>query len=193
MNPFIWVKDGVIPAKMCKSIINKFDLDERKTPGVTGSGYKPETKRSTDLIISGKEEWKEEDTLFFNMLAKYHPKYQKHVNSVMNGESGIQIFGSADVKDSGYQVQKTSPGEGYIWHHDSVTINEYTRVLTYIWYLNDVPEGGETEFYDGTLIQPKRGRMVLFPATWTFMHRGRTPASDKYIVTGWMSYKTRGV
>lgn len=191
MNPFIWVKDGVISAKMCKSIIAKFNADERKSPGLTGAGYQPKAKRSTDLIISGKEEWKEEDALFFDVLAKNHPTYQTHVDKAMNGESSIQIFGTPDVKDSGYQVQKTVPGEEYIWHHDSVTADAYTRVLTYIWYLNDVPEGGETEFYDGTLIQPKRGRMVLFPATWTFMHRGRTPASDKYIVTGWMSHKQR--
>jgi hypothetical protein len=193
MNPFIWVKDGVISAKMCKSIIKKFNADERKIKGETAQGYRPDTKRSMDLHIGGLEEWKEEDSLFFGALVKHLPLYQGHVDKVMDGEASISIFGSPEVKDGGYQIQKTVPGEEYTWHNDSVTINEYTRVLTYIWYLNDVPEGGETEFYDGTLIKPVRGRMVLFPSTWTFMHRGRTPESDKYIATGWMLYKTRSL
>jgi Rps23 Pro-64 3,4-dihydroxylase Tpa1-like proline 4-hydroxylase len=193
MNPFIWVKDDVISREICESIIKKFNADERKSPGITGSGYQPKAKRSTDLVISGKEEWKEEDALFFDVLAENHPQYQKYVDDIMNGESSIQIFRSVDVKDSGYQIQKTIPGEEYVWHNDSAASVDYNRALTYIWYLNDVPEGGETEFYDGTLIKPVRGRMVIFPATWTFMHRGKTPASDKYIVTGWMSYRTTGL
>lgn len=190
MNPFIWVKDGVISAKMCKSIIKKFNADERKIKGETAQGYRPNTKRSMDLQIGGLTEWKEEDALFFDVLAENHPQYQKYVDDIMDGESRIQIFRSSDVKDSGYQIQKTIPGEEYVWHNDSDVLEDYNRALTYIWYLNDVPEGGETEFYDGTLIKPVRGRMVIFPATWTFMHRGKTPASDKYIVTGWMSYRT---
>jgi hypothetical protein len=193
MNPFIWIKDGVLPATFCKQAIKKFDADERKRPGHTGLGYRPETKRSIDLQISTLPEWKEEDAKFFTLLSKYIPQYQAYANKVVNGEADVSIFGSSDVKDGGYQIQKTVPGEEYTWHNDSVTISEYTRVLTYIWYLNDVPEGGETEFYDGTLIKPVRGRMIMFPSTWTFMHRGRTPASDKYIATGWMLYKTRGV
>lgn len=193
MNPFIWVKDGVISAKNCASIIKKFNADERKKPGVTLGGFKPEDKRSTDLFISDLKGWEQEDLVFFKALAKHHPKYQKYVDQVIDEKYIVPIFNSTDIQDSGYQIQKTTPGEGYVWHHDFTTNGDYTRVLTYIWYLNDVPEGGETEFYDGTLIKPVRGRMIMFPSTWTFMHRGRTPESDKYIVTGWMLYNTRRV
>ena len=31
------------------------------------------------------------------------------------------------------------------------------------------------------------GKLLIFPATWTYMHRGNVPISeDKYIVTGWL-------
>lgn len=188
MSPFIWVKDGVLSAKFCKQVIQKFDADSRSVLGQTSSGYNPDVKRSLDLQISTLDDWKQEDTVFFEMLGKHIPTYQKHLDKIM---PGIPIFGTPDVKDSGYQVQKTVPGEEYVWHQDSCVKDGYARSLTYIWYLNDVLEGGQTEFYDGTLVAPKRGRMVLFPATWTFMHRGRPPESDKYIVTGWLSHKQR--
>jgi len=61
------------------------------------------------------------------------------------------------------------------------------RVLTFIWYLNDIEEDGYTEFMDGTKVQPKTGRFCLFPATWEYHHRGYPPKSQtKYICTGWL-------
>ena len=95
--------------------------------------------------------------------------------------------------DSGYQIQETKPHEFYDWHTDSSIkqrqLNEVSvRNLTYLWYLNTVDQGGETEFYDGTKISPERGKLLLFPATWTFYHRGRPPLGNKnkYVCTGWL-------
>ena len=28
--------------------------------------------------------------------------------------------GIGDLSDSGYQIQRTRPGSGYVWHHDSM-------------------------------------------------------------------------
>ena len=54
-------------------------------------------------------------------------------------------------------------------------------------YTND--SGGWTEFIDGTRIQPKVGSILLFPATWTYVHRGYPTKVPKYIVTGWIYAK----
>ena len=85
--------------------------------------------------------------------------------------------------DTGYQIQKTQPGDYYIWHHDQTT----SRLVTFIWYLNDVKDDGYTEFIDGTRIQPEAGKLIIFPATWDFLHRGVSPKTEtKYICTGWV-------
>ena len=57
-------------------------------------------------------------------------------------------------------------------------------------YLNDVEEGGETEFlYQSRRVKPKRGRLAIWPAQFTHMHRGNPPLSgDKYVITGWVEY-----
>ena len=53
-------------------------------------------------------------------------------------------------------------------------------------YLNDIDKGGETDFHYKKRI-PRTGKLLLFPATWTFPHRGIMPeSSDKYIITGWI-------
>lgn len=64
------------------------------------------------------------------------------------------------------------------------------RVLLYMVYLNDVEQGGETEFYyQQRKIQPKQGTMVIAPAGFTHSHRGNVPLSgDKYIATSWLMF-----
>ena len=57
-------------------------------------------------------------------------------------------------------------------------------------YLNDVTEGGETEWYYQKLkIKPKKGLTVIWPADWTYQHRGiPSKTHHKYIITGWFSF-----
>jgi hypothetical protein len=39
-------------------------------------------------------------------------------------------------------------------------------------YLNDVDDGGGTEFFHQRLVvQPRKGLTLVWPADWTFMHR----------------------
>ncbi|AFK66043.1 hypothetical protein OMVG_00040 [Ostreococcus lucimarinus virus OlV3] len=86
------------------------------------------------------------------------------------------------------QIQKTERGGFFTWHHDS----DLNRVFTYILYLNDVEEGigGTTEFLCGKTIQPKAGKLVIFPATFTYIHRGtKLKEGTKYIMTNFIYYQ----
>jgi hypothetical protein len=64
------------------------------------------------------------------------------------------------------------------------------RFLVFFVYLNDVAEGGETEFPTLDLqVSPKCGTILVFPSTWTFLHRGNVPISnDKYILGSYKHY-----
>lgn len=65
------------------------------------------------------------------------------------------------------------------------------RVLLFMYYLNDVHQGGETEFYyQKRLIAPQVGRLVIAPAGFTHTHKGHIPLSnDKYILTSWVLFQ----
>ena len=186
MNPFIWVKDGVLTSEFCKQAISKFETDPRKQRGEIASGYFPEVKSSIDLPVSLLDGWQQQDGVFFNALKEHIQEYAEHVDKIV---PDVRLLFGQKMKDSGYMMQKTQPGQGYVWHCDRLLQDGYAREFTYIWYLNDVAEGGETEFYDGTLIKPVQGRVLIFPATWNFIHRGNAPATDRYIVVGWMMSK----
>lgn len=91
-----------------------------------------------------------------------------------------------------YKIQKTLPGGGYhIWHSEDGTAEFSRRIGVYIVYLNDVEEGGETEFlYLGKRYPAKKGRIIIFPPNFPWAHRGNPPLSGvKYIMTGWLEFK----
>lgn len=96
-------------------------------------------------------------------------------------------------------IQKYLKGEGGYFHwHSEIFPSPYDtnqsslhRVLLWMYYLNDVEEGGETEFYyQEASLKPKQGTLVIAPASFSHTHRGRMPISnDKYIFTSWIQYR----
>ena len=91
-------------------------------------------------------------------------------------------------------LQKTKPTVGYHdWHSESNNIACANRTLVWSVYFNDVKEGGETEFlYQKQKIKSKRGRVLIFPGSFTHLHRGNPPYEAKYIATGWLASNNMG-
>ena len=89
------------------------------------------------------------------------------------------------------KIQKTKIGEGYhTWHCENAEMKARNRILAFMVYLNDVTEGGETEFlYQKCRFKPEKNTMLVWPTQFTHVHRGNPPLSnDKYIITGWVEY-----
>lgn len=80
--------------------------------------------------------------------------------------------------------------ENYPSPNDS-TQSSLHRVLLFMYYLNDVREGGETEFYyQQRKLAPRKGQLVFAPSGFTHTHKGHIPTSnDKYILTSWVLFK----
>lgn len=96
-----------------------------------------------------------------------------------------------------FNLQRYAPGEGFkCWHCDWTISDEATepvhRVLAWILYCNDVPEGG-TEFHWQDHHEPaERGKLVIFPAGPSHIHRGRVSEEhSKTIATGWINAGSR--
>lgn len=75
-------------------------------------------------------------------------------------------------------------------HIDAADIDTSKRFLAFFWYLNDVEEGGETEFLNFDLsVKPKAGRLLVFPPLWLYPHRGNAPISNsKYIIGSYLHF-----
>jgi len=101
------------------------------------------------------------------------------------------LFRLGEINAQKYEVNKG----GYPYWHSEIypqkgSTDALHRNLLFMFYLNDVDEGGETEFYyQNAKIKPKAGRMVIAPAGFTHTHKGNVPVSnDKYILTSWVLF-----
>jgi hypothetical protein len=181
---FIYEIDRALEPDVCREMIRRFEANpDQQYPGRIGqAGLEAESiKKSTDLRISGCDDWRDIDSMLskslvtrFNELAREYP-----------------FFAANSFKDIGYNLQRTLPGEFYHWHVDGGPGPFSERQLVAIWYLNDVPgPGGETEFpLQQTVIKPQEGKLLLFPPFWTHVHRGAVLEQGvKYIATTWICF-----
>ena len=181
---FIFEFNGSLSKDKCDEIIKRFEnSSDQHYQGRIGQNLKEDTsiKKSTDMVISGKDEWKDIDELLFTSLAKALSRVKKQFE-----------FFNGPFKDVGYAVQRTKSGEYYHWHVDSGSHQFSDRQLVAIWYLNDIGgPGGETEFLNQAIkIKPETGKLILFPPFWTHEHRGvKLQKGVKYIATTWIVFK----
>ena len=183
---FIYECDDVFPVDFCNRVIDKFEKSNLKFKGVVELGIDG-VKKSTDLRIYDEPEWVEEEKYFHDTIRKAMKNYETFLLK-MDVDDKIKKDMSHILMDAHVyppQIQKTEPGQYYHWHHDQ-SRDSHWKLFTYIIYLNDVEEdsGGTTEFSCGKIIQPKAGKIVFFPCTWTYYHRGKTLEKGvKYIAT----------
>lgn len=181
---FIYEVAQALPADVCREAIRRFEerTDQQVAGRIGPAGTEaPEVKRSTDLRISGREDWRDIDRALSQQLVAAFNEFAHE----------FPFFAANSFKDIGYNLQRTLPGEYYHWHVDGGPGEFSSRQLVAIWYLNDVAgPGGETEFpLQEVAIRPAQGKLVLFPPFWTHVHRGvELETGVKYIATTWICF-----
>lgn len=89
------------------------------------------------------------------------------------------------------KIQKTLIGGGFhVWHWEQVGRSNTSRVMNVQLFLNDVEEGGETEFLYYPRREPaKAGTLLIYPGNYTHTHRGNPPISnEKYLINAWIEF-----
>ncbi len=187
-NSFICIEDGAIPHNLCDQITAGFE----GSPGVVAGRVvdqdgahvvNKKVKISADLDFS-KEAGKDSE-IDRSLFGLVNLAFQRYVEQ-------FGVLKAFSIYDTGYFLTRYEKGQGfYDWHIDAGNDATINRLFSCLIYLNTVEEGGETEFfYQKLSIKPVKGRMVLFPASWTHLHRGTMPASeDKYIMTTFLTHK----
>tara|TARA_X000001388_G_C2220949_1_gene119195 strand:+ start:88 stop:675 length:588 start_codon:yes stop_codon:yes gene_type:complete len=188
---FIGVFENAIEDKWCDQVIKWYNFIEDKNPELildrqSFEGAHPLAKNNNFLFMDKDENpnVKKLYNHFIDILnTQLFPLYNKK----------YPIISPENIFPKEVKVQKTSFEEGFhIWHYENANIENSKRVLVYMVYLNDIAEGGETEFlHQRKRIKPKKGTILLFPPYFTHTHRGNPPLSnEKYAITGWMCLKT---
>lgn len=167
---------------VCDKLIEYHKSTPDKWEGARGGGHVDKTRKdSTDCWLTDPELFREYNNYLQLLVTKYVEKYPWS-----NHYAPWKILEHINI-------QHYKPNGGYfVWHTERCSTHNIVRDrhLVFMTYLNDVEDGGETEWgHQNLRIKPEKGLTVIWPADWTFTHRGLpSPTQDKYIITGWFNY-----
>jgi hypothetical protein len=195
----IYINEISLNKQTCNEIINLFESENNRSPGRIFAGVNPNIKDTMDYTIDfTSSKWEQvnsmlKDELMYNLQIYIDRLNAENDYKASNNNTSAPDFKLFDLKSLVYDVfmvQKYTNNKGRYTYHNDFRVNPDSsyRVITYLWYLNDVEIGGETVFEGTYAIRPQTGKLILFPASWTYPHCGKMPvSSDKYIITGWIT------
>lgn len=186
----VFLAESFLPHSLCDEIITRYEMDNRvkegaiKNKGIVGVyKYKKDTK---DISIQNYEDWND---ITFQLNEYLNKSIQMYIEWLGTKFPEYPNLLKQPYHNQGFMIQKYELNGFFDWHSDVDIFNENntirSRVFTYIFYLNDLEDSGETDFYFKK-IKPKKGSLVMFPATWCYPHKGNVCKSEKYICTGWV-------
>lgn len=177
-----WMLDDL---DICDELIRFHKANHEAKPGV--------------IMVEGKNTiMKDYKDSFDSRMLFHFPETQRYLKSL---EQVMELYKQkfpacttgTPTRVEAVNVQEYFPGGAFhSWHAERLgpDFPENSRHLVYMTYLNDVVDGGETEFFHQQIkIKARRGLTVVWPTDWTHAHRGiPSPSQFKYIVTGWYQY-----
>jgi prolyl 4-hydroxylase len=163
---------------LCDRLIDLYKAAQHKNRGVVGKNYNINiaSKDSTDASfpVDTPEPF----------IHAYIAALQKVVGQYISEFSYCDFYAPWRIIQP-IGIQHYKPGERCMAREPMGS-----RHLVFMTYLNDVHDGGGTEFfYQKTITPARKGLTLIWPADWTHTHRGVvSPTEDKYIITGWFNF-----
>jgi|SaaInl85LU_5_DNA_1037374.scaffolds.fasta_scaffold00585_5 hypothetical protein len=196
--------ESAFTVEECDALLERFERAKTLKlaySGQSGMGVNDSIKTSTDfdLLTSPIED----DIIFgYSVIEKFNDiiinQYLGNFPHKEEYSAGDDLFQAQTFYEL-LQIQEYPKAKGHYnaWHAETGNFEMSRRLFSFLLYLDDVEEGGETDFLyvqndEGEMlsIQPKKGTLLIHPASFPYIHRGRTPVSgDKTILTTWLSYE----
>ena len=183
LKDYIRFYDNTIPKEVCVHAIKLFE-EQKNLENWDRQGCPQFTQFNITEFLE-KEKNKDWDIIQNALIESAHNFAQQYMD-----ESGCRSFFPKRSSLEQFRMKKyrKDTDDRFEKHVDVADHMSAKRFLTLFWYLNDVTEGGETKF-DGLTIEPKQGRLLIFPPLWCFPHSGEpTISDDKYLVGTYSHY-----
>ena len=174
-DDFIGIYENIVDPSLCKKLIDTYENSDRWStkPPVDRSGpYYEDSQLALDSFNKG---------LSSNVMVEFKKCFRDYLGK-------YPLLKASNYISSLVLLQKTNPTQGYHqFHYENGSYYNCNRTMAWMIYLNNVEEGGETEWlYQKKKVKPTIGTVVIWPGGYTHFHRGNPPMSTKYIATGWI-------
>ena len=171
----IKIYDNALPDVICKGLIDVFEkntehhefIDYNSCPCFTQLNLNDFYPNTVPPLIP--------------YLVELYKKYKKDIKSKY-------IPPLKDIEKFRIKRYNTSGHERFDEHVDVTDSISSRRAIAFLFYLND--NDGNTLFPLHNLnIKPVSGRVIVFPPTWEYPHKGLPPRSNsKYIMSTYVHY-----
>ena len=182
-HAYISVWDNALEDEWCDKLIEMFEDQSENHKKTEHEDYRSFTELNFFDPELKDPKWEEASMHLLGKVSEYVESYRRHNNIV---------FFPQQCQNEEVRMKKYFAGSGddFKYHSDVGDYASAKRFLVCFFYLNDVEEGGQTAFPDyNTSIEPKKGRLAIFPPFWTHPHSGQPAISnDKYIVGTYLHY-----
>jgi len=177
--PFLFSKIS-LTADDCKEVLSEFFINQDNHTKV-----KTEYKTSTDLVSKFSE--RNTNILLSKSINLIYTSLLGALEEYTNLYPELKELVKKWIIDDKFNFQFYNPGEGFHhWHTENIP--DRNRLLVWTIYLSSLEDGG-TEFSCFNHTEKCiAGKIIIFPADWTFTHRSQISNTGfKFIATGWIS------
>ena len=184
LNDLVKVYDNVLDHDTCKSWIEYFESSDDKEKEYHGG--RPNWHFLYLNLDYPKEDMDKAVKIYQEIYFRDIIKHFEH----LTGYDYYPYTANVEYYVEQWKIKRYTPGldERFDTHVDNINPSTSERFLSFIFYLNDVKEGGETCF-EHRKIKPKEGRLLVFPPMWMFPHAGKIPISNtKYLMSTYLKY-----
>lgn len=194
IEDFIGTFDGFVSPEICKKLIDLFEKEQQYQKNVFSrqmNGWPKTKKNDLSFFLT-----RDHDGLHGELLNLALIQFREALDLYLKETDFLSFASIKNLHFVNNKIQKTYPSGGYhVWHVEKDYNKPCGRALVYTIYLNDILEGGETEFlFQKLRVPPKQGRVCIFPAHFPYVHRGNPPLKEtKYILTSWLHAGYEGI
>jgi prolyl 4-hydroxylase len=182
LDDLIHVYENALDFKTCDFLINVFDNASHLHESIENEGKPNFTQFNLTENKNITDELNKVHNHIIKQVHKHRDLYYEFVDSrVFPSEHSFEQF----------RIKRYNTGgeDRFDTHVDVADYSSARRFLSFMFYLNDVSEGGKTVFRDRK-ITPKTGSLLVFPPLWMYPHCGDPPISNpKYIMSTYLHYK----
>ncbi len=180
MKKYIKTYNNVLPKEHCQELIRKFELNKDQHHQTDLENH----RHFTEININQHQDWKNMVSALYTTLRPYVEKYRSDCN--ITEKQWPTKFGFEEIRFKRYLPNNK---DEFKEHVDVGDHNSAKRFLVFFIYLNEC-FGGQTSFSEyNKVVQPKAGKLLMFPPTWTYLHTGHKPIKrPKYIIGSYLHY-----
>lgn len=194
---YVRVVDGVLDPKFCDHLIAVFESQQqwhRERPGNFARLIELDMRSSENRLgrefrkrpwlgARGDYNWDQDNHVIMDRVLAQAADYKQRWDplNMMPQDFASEGLRMKCYRPNGYHEFKT--------HVDQANRGSATRFLAFLFYLNDSDAG--TEFFNPEVtVAARQGRLVMFPPTWQYPHRGLMPTDghSKYIMSTYLHY-----